>query len=411
MIWSYVFIRIFLSLSETIALNYQTKKIAAIFALIAGFSYLMITQMPISATRAYIMLSIYFLAILTERNHVSLRPLALAGLIILVFRPSDIITPSFQMSFAAVAGLIGFYQKYQEISTKPKFKQWNQHPLKKLFLYLCGVVVTTIIASVVTSPISIYHFNNFSKMGTIANLFAIPLTSFVIMPSLMIANLLSLINLEWLIYPIVSLSVGLMVTIAESVSSVENSVFHIPAMPQFLLPVSMLIIFLAAFFRGKLGFIFSGLLIIPFCFLLFYRVTPEVLISEDGKLFAIKHDEGEYKFYGSKRKKYIISRWFENLGLDETDKDEIFKEEYGHCNKDECKLEEILISGNVKSEDCENYEIVIDVGKSNQTCNKKSPETHITPDQLNRYGTHAIYNFFGKYKIINSKELKGYRNW
>ena len=56
------------------------------------------------------MLSVMFLAVLLGRSAISMRNLAVAAIIVLVIAPQAVLTPSFQMSFMAVMGLIAGYE-------------------------------------------------------------------------------------------------------------------------------------------------------------------------------------------------------------------------------------------------------------------------------------------------------------
>ena len=62
-----------------------------------------------------------------------------------------------------------------------------------LFMYVAGVILTTIIASAATAPLAIYHFGRLPTFSILANVVAVPLTAFWIMP----AGLLGMILLPF----------------------------------------------------------------------------------------------------------------------------------------------------------------------------------------------------------------------
>ena len=68
--------------------------------------YLVISGAAPSAVRAFVMLAMVMVAMLLDRPALSMRSLGLAAAILLVLRPEAITEPGFQMSFAAVAGLV-----------------------------------------------------------------------------------------------------------------------------------------------------------------------------------------------------------------------------------------------------------------------------------------------------------------
>src|SRR6185503_4919915 len=99
-------VRALLALFPPIALTQPIKKWAAAAALGSATFYLIISGAATPATRAYIMLTVMLVAILFDRPAISMRSVGLAATIILLLRPESILEPGFQMSFAAVVGLV-----------------------------------------------------------------------------------------------------------------------------------------------------------------------------------------------------------------------------------------------------------------------------------------------------------------
>ena len=65
-----------------------------------------------------------------------------------------------------------------------------------MWAYLVGVSVTTLVASAATTPLAAFHFQTIPTYGVLANLLAVPLTSFLVMPAGMIGLLLMPLGLE-----------------------------------------------------------------------------------------------------------------------------------------------------------------------------------------------------------------------
>ncbi len=95
------------------ALRVNTKKIAAIGAIIITGLYLGLSGFGVPAQRAFLMTSMVMIAILINRNAFSLRTVAFAATVILLVTPENLLGPSFQLSFAAVVGLIAAYEAWQ----------------------------------------------------------------------------------------------------------------------------------------------------------------------------------------------------------------------------------------------------------------------------------------------------------
>jgi competence protein ComEC len=99
-------VRAFLALFPSIALYYPIKKWAAVAALLGAAFYLFISGCEAPAVRSYVMLAMMFLAVLADRPALSMRSVMLAAALILLIEPESLTEPGFEMSFAAVIGLI-----------------------------------------------------------------------------------------------------------------------------------------------------------------------------------------------------------------------------------------------------------------------------------------------------------------
>ncbi|HXA69815.1 MAG TPA: ComEC/Rec2 family competence protein, partial [Stellaceae bacterium] len=107
-------VRAGLALVPWVALRFNTKKGAAVAALLVTFGYMLLSGATVSARRSFFMTLLVLLAILVDRLHLSARGLAWAALAIMLANPYAATTAGFQMSFAAVAGLVAFYETFRE---------------------------------------------------------------------------------------------------------------------------------------------------------------------------------------------------------------------------------------------------------------------------------------------------------
>ncbi|MEM6557131.1 MAG: ComEC/Rec2 family competence protein, partial [Pseudomonadota bacterium] len=130
-----------LALVEPIALRVAVKKPAALTALIACAVYLIISGASVSTQRAFIMSAVLFGAILLDRTALSLRSLAIAMIAILILAPWSVLTPGFQMSFAATGALIATYEGWQKHQRKRGLIQRNG-----ISFWLKSLVVTSTVS-------------------------------------------------------------------------------------------------------------------------------------------------------------------------------------------------------------------------------------------------------------------------
>lgn len=183
----FIFLRFFQYLN-CIFHRINPKIFAALSTIPLIFLYLGLSGFSPSAIRAFIMTLFFMISIILERGILSLRSVAVAAFLILVFDSASLFLVSFQLSFCAVVSLISFYESFQSQLTNFQLKYNNI--FWKILFYILASFLTTIIASLATNPISIATFNRLNFSGILGNLVAIPTMSFLIMP----IGLLSLIT-------------------------------------------------------------------------------------------------------------------------------------------------------------------------------------------------------------------------
>jgi competence protein ComEC len=156
-------------------------------------------------------------AVLLDRRAFSLRSVALAGVLILIFRPEALVQAGFQMSFAATIALVAV------------FRAINDHPAQKRRLPrwiwpVASVVICSVVAGLATAPIAAASFNRVSDYGLLANLLAVPLMGAVIMPAAVLAALLTPLGLEWVGLAIMEPAILWILAVARFVSGLDGAV-------------------------------------------------------------------------------------------------------------------------------------------------------------------------------------------
>ena len=139
----------------------------ALICLSALWLYAMMTGLSASVLRAAVMYS--FIAISSVRK-VSLSPfnaLSASAFILLVFNPWIFKNTGFQLSYAAVWGIISFQKTLSTLFT----------PSRKLFRYLQESISISVAAQATTSPLTFFVFGSFPSYFLAANLIAIPFST------------------------------------------------------------------------------------------------------------------------------------------------------------------------------------------------------------------------------------------
>jgi competence protein ComEC len=217
-----------LALVPRLALYYPIKKWAALGAALGAFAYLFLAGATVPTQRAFLMVMVVLLAVVLDRRAVSLRLVAWAAFAVLLVGPEALLSVSFQMSFAAVVALVAGYEALRR--HRGSFFA-NRGVPAKLGLYLAGVALTSVIATLATSPFAIYHFNRVAVFGLAANLVAVPLTGFWIMPWALAAFALMPLGLEGLALVPMSWGLELLIAVAGEIASWPGAVRLVPAMP------------------------------------------------------------------------------------------------------------------------------------------------------------------------------------
>ncbi len=178
---SFLFFRWILSYIPFLLWNAWTKKGAVVLSVVPVMVYGFISGMSPSTQRAVIMVIVFLMSFIFEREHDIMNTLALAAMLILIVHPPSVFTISFQLSFAAVLAII--YGLSRIPMPKPfdpnrTRKQKRTKTIIKLYYFF----MTSFFAIAGTLPLVMHYFNRVSLVGLPANIIFIPLIGFVVVP-------------------------------------------------------------------------------------------------------------------------------------------------------------------------------------------------------------------------------------
>ena len=309
-------VRFVMALVPGLALRRDSKKTAAVMAIFMSVIYLLISRAQIPAQRAFIMTFIVLLGVLFARRAISMKTIAWAGLIVLIIAPEALVGASFQMSFAAVMALIAFYEKYAGALQRFLRGSSVDEPslpvkiLKIIWIYVAGIIVSDLIASLATLPFAIYHFNRVALYTSLANLLAGPVIGLIIMPFVLIALLLMPLGLEAWALKLVGFGVGTVNDITAWVASLPQAALQVPSLPTWgliLIVLGGLWLFIWLQPWRKWGFL---LIAAGFLSLLTVR-CPDVLVNDEGNLVAVKDNYGDLVILPVRGKNFDKRVWLE----------------------------------------------------------------------------------------------------
>ena len=217
-----------LALSPWLALRFNLILAAAAAGAIAGIAYTLLTGAQVPTVRSCIAALLVLAGIALGRDAISMRLLAVGALAVLLIRPEALAGASFQFSFAAVAAIIALHSSaWARRHLQAREEPWWAKALR----WLGGMVATGLVVEAALIPLALFHFHKAGLYGAAANIVAIPLTTFVIMPLEALALLLDLVGLGTPLWTLTGWSLSLLLAIARSVASTSGAVATLPSMP------------------------------------------------------------------------------------------------------------------------------------------------------------------------------------
>ncbi|WP_299983162.1 ComEC/Rec2 family competence protein [uncultured Ruegeria sp.] len=299
----FVACRIGLSMVPALALRIPVRKLAAIFALIAATIYLFLSGGNVATERAFVMVCVMLGAVLLDRRAISLRAVAVAALIVLILRPESLLSPGFQMSFAATTALVAVFGALRDYGPMPGPK-WLRPVL--------ALVMSSAIAGIATAPIGAAHFNTVSHFGLLANLVSVPVMGMLVVPAAVVAALLAPFGLEALALQVMGLGLRWILAVARWVSELDGARGYVVSPAEFVLPVLALSLLWLILWQGRSRWV--GLAPALLAFMMWGQGhRPDVLIAESGGLVGIMTDQGR-ALSKNKGSGFVASVWLENDG-------------------------------------------------------------------------------------------------
>ena len=152
------------------------NKTAALLTLPGVFLYGFLAGMSPSTQRAVIMVSLFLLTFLIDRDQEMINTIAAAALVILTFQPPALFSISFQLSFAAVLSIVTGLSRANGLL--PSKRTIPAAIISKGMT----MAMATVFATMGTAPLVMAYFNQISLIGLPVNLIMVPLIGFAVVP-------------------------------------------------------------------------------------------------------------------------------------------------------------------------------------------------------------------------------------
>lgn len=190
----FVLIRYGAQLSTSLMLRLNLFKVAAFFSFLAVLFYTALAGAMVPTVRSAIMIGVYQLAVLLDREEEVFSSLTLAALLIALVWPGVVADISFQLSFLAVLFIVWGMRKFylRPASTRdelPQERSWLKARLRQASMHLA----VPLLATLGTGPLIAHYFGHLSLAGFVANPLIVPLVGFIVVPLGLILGLFAVL--------------------------------------------------------------------------------------------------------------------------------------------------------------------------------------------------------------------------
>ena len=301
-----------LALWPWLTLRVRLPVFAAGFGALAGIGYTLLTGAEVPTVRSCVGAVLVLIALALGREPLSLRMVAVAAIVVLLVWPESLIGPSFQMSFAAVIAIVALSSSAPvRAFLKPRDEEWLVRVGRSTLMLL----VTGFVIEIALMPIVLFHFHRAGFYGALANVIAIPLVTFVSMPTIALALLFDLAGLGAPFWWVAGKSLELMLWIAHFTAGQPGAVKLMPQMNGTTFSLFLAGGLWLALWRGRarlLGFApiaigTAALAITP---------IPDLLISGDGRHVGITGEGDRLLVLRTTRSEFTRDNLMELAGVE-----------------------------------------------------------------------------------------------
>lgn len=297
------------------------KKYAAGVALAAIAAYLFISGGEVAAQRSFIMLAIMLTARLFDRAALTMRNLATSAAIVIIISPHEVIGPSFQMSFAATAALVGAYAIWSQYrSAGRKRTSMADRPLagtllRKAWGFMAALAATSIVAGLATTVFGAYHFQRVSPLSLVANLAVMPIVSVFVMPFAVAGSIAMPFGLDGPFFAVMAQGLAAMIAISVWLSQ------HSPIDAVGLISVHSVVFLTAALIIVTMATTWLRVMALPLALLGLVMIvhvrTPDILVSEDARLVGVSVSGSRLAINRPRPNEFTMENWQRALQTDE----------------------------------------------------------------------------------------------
>lgn len=325
-----------LALSTRLVLTGRVPLAAAGTAALAAIGYTLLTGAEVPTIRSCVAALMVLAALALGREAVTLRLVAVGALIVLLCWPEALAGPSFQLSFAAVTAIVALHEQ-------PRVAAWfaarDEPWWRRIARHGASLLLTGVVVELALMPIAAFHFHKAGLYGAAANIVAIPLTTFVVMPAEALALAFDAAGLGAPFWWIAGHGLALLLWLARGVAAAPGAVAALPAMPAGAFALMAGGGLWLALWRS--GWRCWGL--IPIVAGALWTVTtpaPDLIVTGDGRHLAVRDGQGHVAILRDRAGDYVRDLLAESGGLD-GEPMLLSDSPAARCNADLCLIERV----------------------------------------------------------------------
>jgi competence protein ComEC len=320
-----------LALSEWLALRFNLVLVSAAIGASAGVGYTLLTGAQVPTVRSCVAALLVLGGLALGREAISIRLVAAGAIVVLLFRPESLAGASFQMSFAAVTAIVALHSAKW---ARRLFQRREEGLVARLARGLLAMVMTGLAVELALIPFALFHFHRAGLYGVAANIVAIPLTTFVIMPLEAGALILDAAGWGRPLWLLCGAAIDLLLRLAHWVASAKGAVALMPSMPGWAFGSMAAGGIWLCLWSTRIRFL--GILpAAAGAFAAILSPTPDVLITGDGRHLAVVGRDGTPLLLRDRAGDYVRGVLSEASGFD-GDPPALDTSPYTRCSRDSC---------------------------------------------------------------------------
>jgi len=323
-----------LALSPTLALRWRLPLVAAGAGALAAIGYTWLTGAEVPTIRSCVAALLVLLALSLGREAITLRLVAAGAVIVLLLWPEALAGASFQLSFAAVTAIVALHES-------PLMERWfgkrEEGRGMRLLRDLGSLLLTGVAVELALMPIGLFHFHQAGLYGALANIVAIPLTTFVIMPLEALALLLDTVGLGWPAWWLTDQALALLLWLARTTAAAPGAVAAFPTMPAGAFALMVAGGLWLALWRTAIRWAGAVPLAIGLGWML-ATPAPDLIVTGDGRHLAVRMADGSMALLRDRAGDYTRDMLAETGGSD-AEPVALSEQPGARCSLDACLIE------------------------------------------------------------------------